>query len=1407
MAASGEAKTAGTSAITLPVPTMAAAGIVNTTVTGTSGITILMPTMAASGSAGVKTVTGTSAITIPIPTMGAASFAGVTTQTAICRPTEVPHEVVLGTYKLGALAYHRDGIASVKFKWTDSLAATATTTVTARSNLLKHPNAIWCYNTSFDTTAMADGAVTVEITAVPNTGSDRVISYTFLNNSAGSFGFQFRVVSPNGNDDFDGLSTAFPVRTIHAALRSLAAADSSSDCGGHFVLLMAGTHVDGLNTTPDPTSSRAWVTIRPYPGESKSTVTISAQANSWRNLQHVKFENLTLSNTTVEADSTSGTPNVWFHDCDLIGPGPTVSGFRWSNGWTNTYFSFSLLRNVAVAAHGAAMVRDCVLFFVGDDFIASSKGAIINTTGVFQRQASVSFLPDGYKLSTTATQNVVVCGLRLTDAQDVQLLTFGFGGGTYKDIAIENAMLVVDTASEPTAMSSELHSQNTHVLLRHVTITGQKFLLKTSPTFDYIADACEISNCCFYDLQIGDSTKVDDLAEMLVRTCHYEVGNSHNAIFGSSTGDAKFTASGTPSWDYRPAATSPLLLNGTALDQPPGPKGVGTSATPNIGAWGDAAGLGFSINGYVAAPANVVGECHIGLPLPTMTSSGAMSDLVARNLPYLEENMLWEGVKILKGWAEMTPPPGSPVDHFFGTRFYTKGDGRSVRLIMRVDGALDHIDFWFFHYWGHTGTSQVTWPKASTPGPITIDSQPFFAWGEGRPVRVANWFATGHGMVDRVRLNLTAFQVWTTGKVSNSTNTDPLLPFDAHPTAPSWTTDKAKTLWNEIFAAKGTQSSMQKPYTGDDREQFRENEWCLAFPGRTGDQERFGINHLGVDVWAGGDAREEAWWMVLRKHMNQLGNFVHPVSGDVVDFLESRYDGLVMHQDGIRTDSNGWNNDPAKGQNWFNHKTVSEFSWMSKDPVSGQRWFTFNQQHWAVNHLCQYYDRHKDPAVYQMILHAQSRWIASWPIVNKGPTLHNPGAHRARGRGMQAAACMYLITQDAQLLTQIKGRLEIELTEHASEIAQHGVPYPSNGQSWESAIHATGLMAVTIPSITLGSPLQENVETMLQTIAEWVLLTWHEYPVSSGNWTIPYQVETNGTARAGQENFSGRVWALAPIQWLYYHKLGSLTSAQQTKVQNIITDRVTNQTGDANVWPEDWEFHYAPLQIGPKTGTSAITIPLPSASADGFVKPVTKTVVGIFASSLPVPVVASSGTSAKNGTSAITLPLPTMSAVGTSRAPSVTIVGSVIMTLPVPTMVATGAIHVTGVFEASLPLPTTSGTGTVLFQAHAEAQYAGDDTTTTFLIPYGYLSVDHLAVTVDGTTFEIGSADLTINDAGDNVTFTVAPASGTTISIQRATPHPELDVEFADGAPVLPSGLNRAILQAIYYSEEVADQV
>nr|WP_047575682.1 phage tail fiber protein [Methylobacterium sp. ZNC0032] len=96
-------------------------------------------------------------------------------------------------------------------------------------------------------------------------------------------------------------------------------------------------------------------------------------------------------------------------------------------------------------------------------------------------------------------------------------------------------------------------------------------------------------------------------------------------------------------------------------------------------------------------------------------------------------------------------------------------------------------------------------------------------------------------------------------------------------------------------------------------------------------------------------------------------------------------------------------------------------------------------------------------------------------------------------------------------------------------------------------------------------------------------------------------------------------------------------------------------------------------------------------------------------------------------------------------------------------------------------------------------QFSGDGINRQFPIDFGYLSRDHISVTVDG----VAVAFTFLNNG--LVQTAVAPAVGTVVEVRRSTPRETPLTDFVDGSTLTEADLDTATLQTFYLAQEAYD--
>ena len=104
--------------------------------------------------------------------------------------------------------------------------------------------------------------------------------------------------------------------------------------------------------------------------------------------------------------------------------------------------------------------------------------------------------------------------------------------------------------------------------------------------------------------------------------------------------------------------------------------------------------------------------------------------------------------------------------------------------------------------------------------------------------------------------------------------------------------------------------------------------------------------------------------------------------------------------------------------------------------------------------------------------------------------------------------------------------------------------------------------------------------------------------------------------------------------------------------------------------------------------------------------------------------------------------------------------------------------------------------------ANSFVRYTGNGATTTYAIPFSYRSVDDLSATVNGTVV----TTYTLDGAGTNLTFNVAPVNGAAIEIRRTTSQNTKLVDYVSGSVLTENDLDTDSDQAFYMSQEAIDK-
>jgi len=98
--------------------------------------------------------------------------------------------------------------------------------------------------------------------------------------------------------------------------------------------------------------------------------------------------------------------------------------------------------------------------------------------------------------------------------------------------------------------------------------------------------------------------------------------------------------------------------------------------------------------------------------------------------------------------------------------------------------------------------------------------------------------------------------------------------------------------------------------------------------------------------------------------------------------------------------------------------------------------------------------------------------------------------------------------------------------------------------------------------------------------------------------------------------------------------------------------------------------------------------------------------------------------------------------------------------------------------------------------------YTGDNTTTTFSIPFTFQNTSEISVTVDG----VAETGLTFPSTS-TVQLTSAPATGAVVQVRRTTDLTARAVDFASGSVLTEEDLDDSSIQVFHAAQEAVDRV
>ena len=381
--------------------------------------------------------------------------------TAISHFTLPPNRRVSTTEQVGVVAFHTNDIQHVSFSINSGAATNVTTRTKVTDTDVKGKTVThWEYQIEFDPSLYADGAVTFDVTAVPVTGTSRVLpQMTLFANSGGTL--DGSVLTVNSSENPGGAGT---YDTIKAALTAAA-----SNGGDILELLQEGTYLtDDADFQLDfaRTNVDYWTTIRGASGLNAHNVIMgrSVYGIARTKSDRVKYEHLTfdldqISSTYLEDTGYGAVPNRigdtgWLHDCyvtDALGwANPRTyqnQFFRLTSVVDGMYVTDSEAYDTTFGFAGSRFQRNCYQRRISSD--AYKGDVFVLNSSLYEMVGSTRTLIDDVHADVCQClgnqENVIfynVEGANLIDVQGIH--TDQIGSPSYDDVAFINYSMQID---------------------------------------------------------------------------------------------------------------------------------------------------------------------------------------------------------------------------------------------------------------------------------------------------------------------------------------------------------------------------------------------------------------------------------------------------------------------------------------------------------------------------------------------------------------------------------------------------------------------------------------------------------------------------------------------------------------------------------------------------------------------------------------------------------------------------------------------------------------------------------------------------------------------------------------------------------------------------------------------------
>jgi len=517
----------------------------------------------ASAAAEFPVLTPSSGFSGPTPqpaSVGNASMPGFDAK-AIARWDVVPYQTFTGSFHIGVVAFHMNGIDRVEFS------ANGGPWVPVREMKLNPRTNVWEYTAVLKASDFPDGPVEVRAVAYPKTaGEPRVLeSMELFANSGGSLPANELFVHPSNGSDASGLGTAAsPYQSIRRALVQVNSSLAQYD-GATITLQAAGEY--RVDAAPSSINNTRWITIRAAEGLDRNSVVISA--GGWELVRpkvgRLRFSGVSLDFSRIRQMYKEDVHQQWYDGCRwfqssgwaTIGSGQTYP-VRNEGNYSGLYVTNSVAQDMLYGFVRANLVSGSSAERISGDVFQNSLAVI----GCSIRTVDGNVLEHHTDLFQYFGHhnNLIVYGVTAQDVRSTQNFFLDHYQSSFTDCAFVNVAIENHQTNVP---KSQLNSAQNHVIFYHVSNPGQPWVFRDDlpAPRQFVGNNVSFRNCVLDSISRGNYNWAGLPSGVTMSGCHIV----SNGSIGTETTNGQVSVVVQSPGKFMHAGSAVGLLTGTGI--------------------------------------------------------------------------------------------------------------------------------------------------------------------------------------------------------------------------------------------------------------------------------------------------------------------------------------------------------------------------------------------------------------------------------------------------------------------------------------------------------------------------------------------------------------------------------------------------------------------------------------------------------------------------------------------------------------------------------------------------------------------------------------------------------------------------------------------------------------------------